>query len=73
MAFKNEERVDVAATVAVTLEVSCGRWGTGTKVEQVYRQAAESALARVREMISQRQDMRVSGKPKVKSIITHKQ
>jgi hypothetical protein len=47
-----EKKFIAHARVVVTLEVSdVGTWGTTCTVEQTHRQAAESAIGRIKKMI----------------------
>lgn len=39
------------ATVTVTLDVAAGSWGPGCKLEQVYSQAIEEAIGKVRRLM----------------------
>ena len=47
-----EKRVRASARVQVTVEIDVGdTWGTGSPVEQVHRQAAESAINLLRRAL----------------------
>ena len=39
------------ATVTVTLDITVGSWGPGCKLEQVYYQATEQAMGKIRRLV----------------------
>ena len=39
------------ATVTVTLDITVGSWGPGCKLEQVYYQATEPAMGKIRRLV----------------------
>ena len=61
------------AIVTITVEVESGSsWGKDTTLEQVYDQAKEGALARLRAVIKSAPNIRVIGEPTVKQILTRR-
>ncbi|ASL26208.1 hypothetical protein [Azotobacter chroococcum] len=67
---KPSARVTTSAKVQLTIKISnVGSWGPGCDLAQVYRQAAEAAVARVLRALNLR-DVRVIGAPIVKAITT---
>jgi hypothetical protein len=55
----------VKALVQVTVEVEVGTWGPGSPLEQVEKQAAESAVSQVRSNIADVTSLRIVGATKV--------
>ena len=39
------------ATVTVTLDITVGSWGPGCKLKQVYSQATEQAMVKIRHLV----------------------
>lgn len=62
-------RTSTRALVQVTVEVSCGSWGTGCELSQVYRQAAEGATGRLRRAL-EGEGIRIVGVASIKAITT---
>ena len=57
------------ATVTLTVEISnVGAWGSDCQLEQVYKQAAESAIGMLRTAMRDR-DFRIVGTPQVRTVI----
>ena len=56
------------ARVRLTLDVSVGSWGPNCLIDQVYRQASEEAINRVRSLVQGR--ARVVGVVEVEAITT---
>jgi hypothetical protein len=57
------------ATVTVTVEISnLGAWGSDCQLDQVYKQAAESAIGKLRTGMRE-QDFRIVGNPQVRAVI----
>lgn len=61
---------DAYARVTLTVEIVVGRWGDGCDLAQVHRQAAESALDKIRNKFQEDSTVRLVGKPRVRAIIT---
>ncbi|MFL4510802.1 hypothetical protein ACJ6WJ_02540 [Stenotrophomonas maltophilia] len=62
-------RTSTSALVQVTVEVHAGSWGEGCNLDQVYRQAAESALGELRSALNKR-GIRIVGVASIKAITT---
>ncbi|WP_416056915.1 hypothetical protein [Stenotrophomonas maltophilia] len=62
-------RTSTSALVQVTVEVRAGSWGEGCQLDQVYRQAAASALAELHGALDKR-GIRVVGVASIKAITT---
>ena len=67
---KGELRTKAVARITVTVEVSAGVWGGDCGIDQLYRQAASDALAKVSRLIGA--EGRVYD-PKVVGIITEEE
>lgn len=65
-------RTTTGAVVTLTIEISnVGSWGPECQMDQVYRQAAESAIGRVRNAFAKdARGVRVVGTPVVQAITT---
>ncbi len=63
-------RTSTRALVQVTVEVSCGSWGTGCELSQMYRQAAEGATGRLRRVL-EGEGIRIVGVASIKAITTN--
>lgn len=65
------ESLIVNAFVTVKLEVKVGSWGDGCTMEQIYKQASDSALDVVRSAIGVvHNSIKIVGDPKVETITT---
>ncbi|MDH7550197.1 hypothetical protein [Stenotrophomonas geniculata] len=62
-------RTSTYALVQVTVEVRAGSWGEGCQLDQVYRQAAASALGELHCALDKR-GIRVVGVASIKAITT---
>ncbi|CAM4170975.1 hypothetical protein CR156_17265 [Stenotrophomonas lactitubi] len=62
-------RTSTSALVQVTVEVHAGSWGEGCQLDQVYRQAAESALGKLHGALD-KLGIRIVGVASVKAITT---
>ncbi len=62
-------RTSTYALVQVTVEINAGSWGEGCKLDQVYRQAAASALGELHCALDKR-GIRVVGVASIKAITT---
>ncbi len=62
-------RTSTYALVQVTVEVNAGSWGEGCQLDQVYRQAAASALGELHGALDKR-GIRVVGVASIKAITT---
>lgn len=65
-------RVSASARVTLTVEVACsgGGWGEGTKIEQVHKQAVDSALGTINQINSTgTASIRIIGEPKVIAVL----
>lgn len=62
--------IEGKAKVRVVLEVDADRWGGDCQLDQLYKQAAESALATLRNALKQVHGVRIFGEPEVIGIIT---
>lgn len=70
-------KVSATARVSLTIEISVGdSWGEDCKMDQVYRQAADSAIGRLQRIVSDAKvvhgGIRVIGEPKVTAILTER-
>ncbi len=65
------KRITAGARVTVTVEVSrCGGWGPDCKIDQVYKQAAESAIDYITNRVDRDHRLKIIGEPKVSMIIS---
>ncbi len=62
-------RTSTSALVQVTVEVRAGSWGDGCELSQVYRQAAESAVGKLRRALAS-EGVRIVGVASIKAITT---
>ncbi|QGM04890.1 hypothetical protein [Stenotrophomonas maltophilia] len=62
-------RTSTSALVQVTVEVRAGSWGEGCQLDQVYRQAAASALNELHGALDKR-GIRIVGVASIKAITT---
>ncbi len=65
------------AIATLTVEIDCGsNWGTGTTMDQVYKQAREDALGKIRNMSvkydGHERAVRVVGEPVIKAVIAER-
>lgn len=68
-----EYKITAKARVQVTVEVEESAWGGDCPISQLYKQASEGAVAKVRKIITDanaHSSARVIGEPKVTGIIT---
>ena len=73
MASDREEKVDSTyATMTVTIEVrNLGSWGPQCQIDQVYRQAAESAIGYLSKLAQQEKGkFRIIGNAKVTAVMS---
>ncbi|MCS3807855.1 hypothetical protein [Xanthomonas sp. 4461] len=63
-------RTSTSALVQVTVEVRAGSWGDGCDLAQVYRQASESAIGKLRRAL-QNENVRIVGVASIKAITTN--
>lgn len=65
-----EQKARAVARVTVTLELKVGgTWGSDCKIDQVYKQAKDSAMLLLNQTFDNNRDVSISGKPKVEAII----
>ena len=57
------------ALVQVTVEVPAGSWGTGCELSQVYKQASEEAVGKLRRLF-EKERIRIVGVASIKAITT---
>ncbi|TIE21032.1 hypothetical protein DI041_03835 [Stenotrophomonas maltophilia] len=62
-------RTSTSALVQVTVEVRAGSWGEGCQLDQVYRQAAASALGKLSRVL-EKEGVRIVGVASIKAITT---
>ncbi|MDT3556327.1 hypothetical protein ROV95_09340 [Stenotrophomonas maltophilia group sp. msm1] len=62
-------RTSTSALVQVTVEVRAGSWGEGCQLDQVYRQASEEALGKLRGALH-KHGIHVVGVASIKAITT---
>lgn len=62
-------RTSTSALVQVTVEVRAGSWGEGCQLDQVYRQAAASALGKLQRVL-EKEGVRIVGVASIKAITT---
>lgn len=63
------EKQSAVARVTVTLEIdAASSWGDDCTIAQVYKQAADDAVGRVRSLFNERDAMRIVGDVKVNAI-----
>lgn len=62
-------RTQTSALVQVTVEVPAGSWGTGCELSQVYRQASEDAVGKLRRLF-EKERIRIVGVASIKAITT---
>lgn len=62
-------RTSTSALVQVTVQVRTGSWGEGCTLDQVYRQASESALGKLRRAL-ENQGVHIVGVASIKAITT---
>lgn len=62
-------RTQTSALVQVTVEVPAGSWGTGCELSQVYRQASEEAVGKLRRLF-EKERIRIVGVASIKAITT---
>lgn len=69
---KPRVQTSTSARVTITLEISnVGSWGPGCEIDQVYRQAIESAVGRLnRAFKDDIRGIRIVGQPSVDAITT---
>jgi len=68
-----EKRIQAKARVQLTVEVEESMWGLDCSIGQLYKQAAEGGVAKVRKIISDanaHSKATIIGEPKVVGIIT---
>ncbi len=69
-----DQRIDAGARVTLTIEISSlGSWGGDCTVAQIYKQAAEEAVGRLRNLIGKHQlmhSMKIVGEPQVTGVFT---
>lgn len=58
-----------SALVQVTVEVPVGSWGTGCELSQVYKQASEEAVGKLRRLF-EKERIRIVGVASIKAITT---
>lgn len=58
-----------SALVQVTVEVPAGSWGTGCELSQVYKQASEEAVGKLRRLF-EKERIRIVGVASIKAITT---
>lgn len=58
-----------SALVQVTVEVPAGSWGTGCELSQVYKQASEEAIGKLRRLF-EKERIRIVGVASIKAITT---
>lgn len=62
-------RTKTHALVQITVEVPAGSWGTGCELSQVYKQASEEALGKLRRVFKEER-IRIVGVASIKAITT---
>ena len=63
-----------SAVVELTLEVNLvDKWGPDCKIEQLFKQAEDSAKMRVGKMIGQDPNIHIRGKAKVTAILVEEE
>lgn len=62
-------KIRATARVQVTVEVDADAWGEDCSIGQLYKQAAESGVTKLHNMLKE-QPYRIIGSPKVIGVIT---
>ena len=62
-------RTSTSAIVQVTVEVPAGSWGTGCELSQVYKQASEEAVGKLRRLFKEER-IRIVGVASIKAVTT---
>ena len=62
-------RTSTSALVQVTVEVRTGTWSEGCNLDQVYRQASEEAMGKLRGVLN-KHGIRIVGVASIKAITT---
>ena len=62
-------RTRTTALVQVTVEVPAGSWGTGCELSQVYKQASEEAVGKLRRLFKEER-IRIVGVASIKAVTT---
>lgn len=66
-------QVQAKARVQITVEIEVSAWGSDCSIGQLYKQAADDGVNKLRELISESQHRAVIiGEPKVIGVITEK-
>lgn len=70
MASREPIKVTCGARVTVTVEIgNVGAWGADCGMDQVFKQAAEAAVGRLRKSLGPT-DWRIVGEPKVQAVMS---
>ena len=62
-------RTRTTALVQVTVEVPAGSWGTGCELSQVYKQASDEAVGKLRRLFKEER-IRIVGVASIKAVTT---
>ena len=62
-------RTQTHALVQVTVEVPAGSWGTGCELSQVYKQASDEAMGKLRRLF-EKERIRIVGVASIKAVTT---
>lgn len=64
-------KIQAKARIQVIIEVEAAAWGGDCSIEQLYRQAGESAIGKIRTVCQlSQQKFTIIGEPKVIGVIT---